>query len=310
MPKNSKHQIKQARLFFKDFRTSILNIPADSYVQRRHIIPLLLNISAKYDLSENLRKFIHLGLAEHGLNPEAATYRKTEAYLAAKDKWNKCFHIKKCGYCGTKISCNTRTHVFKENNATFCSKICQNSSPVIREKNRQGLLRLMADPKRRAAFMRKTETTSWRKHGTRHQNQTKEARERISIAARNTGYSKFRLKEFEYKGHRWSGLQGYEPQALSYLLNIKNKKPNQLRAGNDCIPSFKYLYNGIQRTYYPDILLNENMIIEVKSEYTMKLDPNKIKAKLRSVRSKGFNVALMIMGHSGNLIKAKIWMKS
>jgi hypothetical protein len=77
---------------------------------------------------------------------------------------------------------------------------------------------------------------------------------------------------------------GYEPQVVDYLLN--NNIYTEESISFDC-PTFKYNDNHY---YYPDLYIpNENLIIEVKSEWTYNRDLEKNLAKKEAVLNQGFN---------------------
>ena len=61
------------------------------------------------------------------------------------------------------------------------------------------------------------------------------------------------------------------------------------------IPSFKYIFDGKSHTYYPDIYIkSSNIIIEVKSPYTYRVDFSKNMCKKKSVQNTEYNFQLWI----------------
>lgn len=80
-----------------------------------------------------------------------------------------------------------------------------------------------------------------------------------------------------------------------------------IKVGLTQMPEIYYEYNdGIHR-YYPDIYVpKRNWLIEIKSEYTIKLDPDKIYLKLVACRLSGYNVSLHIYDQQGACINNEL----
>lgn len=61
------------------------------------------------------------------------------------------------------------------------------------------------------------------------------------------------------------------------------------------MPKIQYLMDGKQHRYYPDIYIpKENIIIEVKSSYTLQKDWAKNQAKFEATRNLGFDFRLEV----------------
>lgn len=87
-------------------------------------------------------------------------------------------------------------------------------------------------------------------------------------------------------------VQGYEPQVLNILR--KYYPESKLGAGRK-IGFFKYRDSlNKERRYYPDILVDNRIYIEVKSLFTLGTDKNLL-FKLQSVKSKGFIPVLAVL---------------
>lgn len=82
--------------------------------------------------------------------------------------------------------------------------------------------------------------------------------------------SRFKCKIFKFKSGQEIKVQGYEIYALELLE--KKYKFEEIKIGKD-VPSIDYLYNNKKCRYFPDIFIpKENLIIEVKSDYTYNAD--------------------------------------
>jgi len=103
-----------------------------------------------------------------------------------------------------------------------------------------------------------------------------------------------RLKEFKWKTGEISLVQGYENQIL---LDLENTGYNfeEIITSRINIPEFFYRFEGKIKRYYPDIYIpNENLIIEVKSNYTLNCDYEKNQAKFQAVKDAGYDFRLEI----------------
>lgn len=100
-------------------------------------------------------------------------------------------------------------------------------------------------------------------------------------------------------------VQGYEPQALDYIIHEKKIDPDDIVVGKE-IPLFDYVdpIKGHDRRYYPDIYLpGDNRIVEVKSLYTFCGTEDVYlvnRSKALAVKAAGYNFTLMLMLEPSN----------
>jgi hypothetical protein len=111
-----------------------------------------------------------------------------------------------------------------------------------------------------------------------------------------------RTTEYVLNGVRYF-LQGYEPKALSYLVEVVGLPQKSITVPDFNVP---YRLNGKSRRYYPDLIVG-NVCVEVKSEYTAGLNANgrtsnELRAKAYGVLSSGREYLLMIMDKTGSLV--------
>ena len=100
---------------------------------------------------------------------------------------------------------------------------------------------------------------------------------------------KFIYHEYTLPSGKLIKLQGYEPFAISKLLETYDE--NDIIYDRKLVPVIKYLYEGKEKTYYPDFFIpKDNLIIEVKSTWTynIKKDQNLIKLKAAQCNHNAF----------------------
>jgi len=98
-------------------------------------------------------------------------------------------------------------------------------------------------------------------------------------------------------------LQGFETHGMKYLSKIYGESEVQYRKIH--MPAIFYMSDNNQnkRRYYPDFFIKKcNLIVEVKSKYTLMKDFSIAKLKFDSARTTGYNVLLLIFDRYGNLL--------
>jgi hypothetical protein len=121
------------------------------------------------------------------------------------------------------------------------------------------------------------------------------------VVAKNKLKSSYLKKEYIFPSGRKELVQGYEHFEITRLLKIYHEDDiviNQLE-----MPEIWYFKDGKKHRYFPDIFIpKENKIIEVKSDYTLKLhlEANLLK-KLRCLEL-GFNFEFRIYDANMNLL--------
>jgi hypothetical protein len=79
--------------------------------------------------------------------------------------------------------------------------------------------------------------------------------------------SSFKKKEFTFPSGRVEYVQGYEPHIIRELIDHFDEDDIICGSG---LPEIWYMFDGKNHRYYPDIYIkSRNMIIEVKSDYTL-----------------------------------------
>jgi len=102
-------------------------------------------------------------------------------------------------------------------------------------------------------------------------------------------------KEYKLPSGNIIKIQGYENTALDILLETHPE--NDILVNYD-VPAIWYNYEHKKKRYIPDIFIkSENLIIEVKSEYTFNKDITKNKAKEIGCITAGYNFEFWIFNN-------------
>lgn len=119
-------------------------------------------------------------------------------------------------------------------------------------------------------------------------------------------------KRKEYKlGSRIIQVQGFEPFALDYVLQVKKVKPNKIYVGIQ-VPIIEYRKaNQQQATHYPDFFIPEqNRLVEVKSVWTFLKGFSDLKCKREASVEAGFRYTVLLMSSNGERLPLpKRWYK-
>ncbi|QAU04553.1 HJR family nuclease [Vibrio phage Va1] len=129
------------------------------------------------------------------------------------------------------------------------------------------------------SFQKLKEENMFKKYGVRHSS--------------HLGYNGYRWKDFVMPSGKIVKVQGYENRYLPVLINMFGE--DDIIVHSPEIPKVKYHYKDKEHYYFPDFYIpSRNLIIEVKSEYTLKWDLDKNIAKFKAVKEQGFNFKLKV----------------
>ncbi len=158
-------------------------------------------------------------------------------------------------------------------------------------------------------FRRKAEDTMLERYGS-HSSKSETVKNKVKINnlekygvehpfQDSKVYEKAFKKSCKYKTFKWndgniSKVQGHEPIVLKELEESGYGFNDILTSTND-MPEIWYEFEGSEHRYYPDFYIpSENLIIEVKSEYTLQKQLDKNQAKFEAVKKLGFNFRLEV----------------
>jgi hypothetical protein len=110
-----------------------------------------------------------------------------------------------------------------------------------------------------------------------------------------------KLKPYIFPSGKEVKIQGYENHALDRLLQTYQE--DDLTIGASLVPKIIYTLKEKSKRYYPDIyILKDNLIIEVKSTYTMNKELDKNLAKRKACIEQGYDFKFWIFAR-GQLIQ-------
>ena len=124
----------------------------------------------------------------------------------------------------------------------------------------------------------------------------------IPEVAEKICYNRFKKrKEYVLSTGEVVHLQGYEPYGFDYLKTLYQE--NQIQYRKKDMPELWYNWQGKTRRYYCDFFVaNDNLVVEIKSPFTLSRDLDIVKQKILSAQTKGHKVLLLVFGQSGDLI--------
>lgn len=118
-------------------------------------------------------------------------------------------------------------------------------------------------------------------------------------------YEKSNINRYKFKSciindRKFSRLQGYEPQAISYMIDTYGYDVYDIETSK-LVPSIRYKLDNKNKVYHPDMYIpKDNLVVEVKCKYTYENDLYKNIAKRKSTIAKGFNFLTIIYTNKGD----------
>lgn len=133
--------------------------------------------------------------------------------------------------------------------------------------------------------------------GVRHQSQMLSVHEK---------QHRHRYKKYSLPSGKIINVQGYENLALDELINIYSE--DEIITSRKYMPTIWYIgEEGKNHRYYPDIYIpKDNLIIEVKSDYTLKRELQRNLLKAQATKQLGFNFKYMIFSGKGSNITSEV----
>ncbi len=153
-------------------------------------------------------------------------------------------------------------------------------------------------PKRNKEVQEKWKETCLEKYGG-HPNQNRE----VQIKAEKNSY---KFKTYTFPSGKTVKYQGFEDKAIDDLCKTHNENDIIVGRGEVPIIPFNTIENDktVKRKYFPDIFIpSENKIIEVKSEWTIKLNRTFICEKGRGVIDSGYDFEVWLYNSTAKLCK-------
>ncbi len=188
-----------------------------------------------------------------------------------------------CSDCAKKISSdkgkNTCLKKYGVSNASKTQDVIDKIDRIFKEK--YGI-----HPKQTKEVQEKWKKTCLEKYGG-HPNQNAS----VQAKAEENAY---KYKDYKLPSGKVVKVQGYEDQALNELLEYFDEDDIIIGRGN--IPRISYKCDeGIHRIYFPDFYIESmNTILEIKSEWTLKLKTCRLTEKAKAVKEEGFDYEVWV----------------
>ena len=114
-------------------------------------------------------------------------------------------------------------------------------------------------------------------------------------------YNRFKKrKEYTLSTGEVIHLQGYEPFGFDYLKTLYQE--NQIQYRKKDIPELWYTWQEKTRRYYCDFFVaDDNLVVEIKSLFTLSRDLDIVKQKILSAQTKGYKVLLLVFDRYGQV---------
>ena len=118
--------------------------------------------------------------------------------------------------------------------------------------------------------------------------------------------SAFGTKPYTFPNGAIVQVQGYEPFCLDHLIQTECVSEDDLLDGYATMPEIWYESESRKHRYYPDIHIpSQHKLIEIKSEYTVGLNPDLIRAKLLACVTAGYSTELRVYDRKGTLLRTE-----
>jgi hypothetical protein len=153
-------------------------------------------------------------------------------------------------------------------------------------------------PKQTKDVQDKWKATCLEKYGG-HPNQNKE------VQAKSEANS-YHYKDYMMPTGNIVKYQGYENLALDELVQLYEE--DDLCIGRSNIPTIDYYIGDVKHVYFPDFFIrSENKIIEVKSEWTMKIIRANIEEKAKATVKAGFKYEIWIYNNKRVKVEKRVY---
>lgn len=153
-------------------------------------------------------------------------------------------------------------------------------------------------PKMNKEVQEKWKATCLEKYGG-HPNQNKEVQAKSEASC-------YKFKEYVMPSGKIVKLQGYEDTALDEL--VQKYEEENICVGRANIPTVEYYINETKHVYFPDFFIkSENKIIEVKSEWTIKLARGNVEEKALATVKAGYKYEIWLYNHKKEKLETRVY---
>lgn len=153
-------------------------------------------------------------------------------------------------------------------------------------------------PKMNKEVQEKWKATCLEKYGG-HPNQNKEVQAKSEASC-------YKFKDYMMPSGNIVKLQGYEDLALDEL--VQKYEEDDICVGRANIPTVEYYIDETKHVYFPDFFIkSENKIIEVKSEWTIKLARGNVKEKALATVKAGYKYEIWLYNDKKVKLETRVY---
>jgi hypothetical protein len=119
-------------------------------------------------------------------------------------------------------------------------------------------------------------------------------------------YNRFKKRrEYMLSNGEIIQLQGYEPYGFDYLKKLYDEDKIKYRKRD--MPKLWYNWQNKTRRYYCDFFVPEdNLVVEIKSSFTLSRDFDIVKQKILSAQTNGYTVLLLVFDQYGQVVSLPV----
>ena len=243
---------------------------------------------SKAEKEKSIKKMKETMMKKHGVeNPMQSQEFQDKAKETRMEKYSVEYILQNPDISAKQVETRTKTMLEKYNTTNIYEIDGVKEKMVQTNIDNYGVSHPMKNKEYQQSIYNKAQQTLKENYGVDNPMQVPEFFEKSQKTA-------FIRKKYIWKSGEVSMVQGYEPIVLSELEEQGYEFSDILTSPKD-MPELIYEFEGKSHRYYPDFFIpNENLIIEVKSEYTLTKDLEKNKVKFQAVEAAGYNFRLEV----------------
>lgn len=200
----------------------------------------------------------------------------------------------KYGYAIASKSKQVKNRVRTTNMKRYGGAAPMSSSKVLRRTKQTCIQKYGVDSYSKTPdFQEKFEATMIARYGVPYPMQSQDLFEKNQKSA-------YLAKEFTIRKKKFC-VRGYEPKVIRWLVRHGVSENNIATTKAEGLPSIGYLVKGKKHLYFPDMLVNDKVLVEVKSEWTLGITRHsnevfrRVKVKARAAVENGYKFRLALV---------------
>jgi len=167
---------------------------------------------------------------------------------------------------------------------TYCSQRCYKADPNAGKKISEIKKKLYADPEWKSKVEEKKTQTTLKNHNVKYPMQSVAIREK---------HQKNCFQSYNYRGY--DNLRGYEKYFVDYMLDVLNYDTNSLWTGSRALVELDIELRDGNSYRFPDFFVPPFTFVEVKSDYTLFKDIEKMTRLYHIVEDMGYDYYLVMI---------------